>query len=467
VQFSGKITGLGAAEIGANLQVNTDLVVFGNTVTGNLSVSGGSITSVDTITATGNITTTANISGGNLIVSGAFVPATITATGNVAGANLNATTNTTTGNIIISLANNNIKSINAVDLNTTPSPQRITIGNGYNGNFGSNVDPLTISRGGTLAVIDKYNIGNSDTNMAQRLTTSTLYADMGGATLTNNARRLQPLQGMLFMGNGTQQISAGAVYSTATGVGSAVGIGNITVSGSTVDMGGTATVSHVAGSQSSISVGSNANVGNAVGVVGQIQTITGTSSNTTSAISFFSNFGGTVTSTTAPTNVYGFYMPGTTATHGLSNTNNWRRATNYYFLMNEDNVAQVQLGSLKRYHEFEAATATSGSFAIDKNTAQVHNIAPTGNCTITGYSNMVTSASDGTNTDSQVDTLTIIVEQGSTPYTVTLPTGSTYKYAGNVSTVGATANAVTMISVTAANVRGTVTYLTTVSPEFV
>jgi hypothetical protein len=80
---------------------------------------------------------------------------------------------------------------------------------------------------------------------------------------------------------------------------------------------------------------------------------------------------------------------------------------------------------------------------------------------------MVTSASDGTNTDSQVDTLTIIVEQGSTPYTVTLPTGSTYKYAGNVSTVGATANAVTMISVTAANVRGTVTYLTTVSPEFV
>jgi hypothetical protein len=160
-------------------------------------------------------------------------------------------------------------------------------------------------------------------------------------------------------------------------------------------------------------------------------------------------------------------MPGTTATHGLSNTNNWRRATNYYFLMNEDNVAQVQLGSLKRYHEFEAATATSGSFAIDKNTAQVHNIAPTGNCTITGYSNMVTSASDGTNTDSQVDTLTIIVEQGSTPYTVTLPTGSTYKYAGNVSTVGATANAVTMISVTAANVRGTVTYLTTVSPEFV
>jgi hypothetical protein len=80
---------------------------------------------------------------------------------------------------------------------------------------------------------------------------------------------------------------------------------------------------------------------------------------------------------------------------------------------------------------------------------------------------MVVTASDGTNNDAQVDTLTIIVKQGATPYTVTLPTGSAYKYAGNVSTVGATANAVTMISVTAANVAGTTTYLTTVSPEFV
>jgi hypothetical protein len=80
---------------------------------------------------------------------------------------------------------------------------------------------------------------------------------------------------------------------------------------------------------------------------------------------------------------------------------------------------------------------------------------------------MVVTANDGTNNDPQVDTLTIIVEQGTTPYTVTLPTGAAFKYAGNVTTVGATANAVTMISVTAANVRGTTTYLTTVSPEFV
>jgi hypothetical protein len=80
---------------------------------------------------------------------------------------------------------------------------------------------------------------------------------------------------------------------------------------------------------------------------------------------------------------------------------------------------------------------------------------------------MVVSVSDGSTSDAQIDTLTIIVEQGATPYTVTLPTGTAYKYAGNSSTVGATANSVTMISVTAANVSGTTTYLTTVSPEFV
>jgi hypothetical protein len=80
---------------------------------------------------------------------------------------------------------------------------------------------------------------------------------------------------------------------------------------------------------------------------------------------------------------------------------------------------------------------------------------------------MVVTASDSVNNDPQVDTLTIIVEQGATPYTITLPTGAAFKYAGNVRTVGTTANSVTMISVTAANVGGTTTYLTTVSPEFV
>ena len=65
-------------------------------------------------------------------------------------------------------------------------------------------------------------------------------------------------------------------------------------------------------------------------------------------------------------------------------------------------------------------------------------------------------------------TVTVIFNQGATGnYGITLPTGSTYKYAGNVKTIGTTANSVTMMSVTGVRISGTTTYLITVSPEFV
>jgi cytoskeletal protein CcmA (bactofilin family) len=51
-------------------------------------VIGGNIQTAGQITATGNITTAANIAGGNLSITGAFSPSTVTATGNVAGGNL-------------------------------------------------------------------------------------------------------------------------------------------------------------------------------------------------------------------------------------------------------------------------------------------------------------------------------------------------------------------------------------------
>jgi hypothetical protein len=85
------------------------------------------------------------------------------------------------------------------------------------------------------------------------------------------------------------------------------------------------------------------------------------------------------------------------------------------------------------------------------------------------FTNFVTNANDGTNNDTQTDTVTLIVQQGATPYSITMPSGSEYKYAGNVRTVGNTANSVTMISTTGTkNVSGdTDLYLITISPEFV
>jgi hypothetical protein len=164
--------------------------------------------------------------------------------------------------------------------------------------------------------------------------------------------------------------------------------------------------------------------------------------------------------------VIGYYMPSNVTTnYGFNSTNLNRAATNYYFLKNDDTVAQTQLGTLRSYNEFRYDTATSGSIAIDKNNAQVQYIAPTGNVTITGYSNMVTTLSDSVNNDQEIDTLTIIVQQGATPYTVTLPTGATYLYAGNVSSVPAVANSQSILTVVASNAAGTVNYFTTVSSD--
>ena len=105
---------------------------------------------------------------------------------------------------------------------------------------------------------------------------------------------------------------------------------------------------------------------------------------------------------------------------------------------------------------------------IDKLNAQVQFIAPTANVTIGDYQNFVTTAFDSVNNDTQADTVTLIIQQGATPYTVTLPTGNAaIKYAGGVSTIGVTANAVTMVSIAAIRSAANATlYLASVSSEF-
>jgi len=146
-----------------------------------------------------------------------------------------------------------------------------------------------------------------------------------------------------------------------------------------------------------------------------------------------------------------------------------RSSANYYFLRNDDAVAQVQLGSLRSYNEFQYSTATSGTVNIDKNNAQVQFLNPTANVTIGSYLNFVTTANDSVNNDNQTDTVTLIIQQGATPYTVTMPTGNaSIKYLGNVTTIGTTANSVTLVSISAIrSAANAALYLTTVTSEFV
>jgi hypothetical protein len=171
---------------------------------------------------------------------------------------------------------------------------------------------------------------------------------------------------------------------------------------------------------------------------------------------------------TATGNYFAYYMPSTSSTYGVAMAAAARAAANYYFLRNDDAVAQTQLGSLRSYNEFQFSTATSGTVNISKTNAQVQFIAPTANVTIGDYQNFVTTLNDGTNNDNETDTVTLIIQQGATPYTVTMPTGNaSIKYASGITAVGTTANSVTMVSITAFRSSGNAAlYLTAISPEF-
>ena len=131
-------------------------------------------------------------------------------------------------------------------------------------------------------------------------------------------------------------------------------------------------------------------------------------------------------------------------------------------------MAQNQLGSLRAYHTFQAGGNTTGTWNIDKAAGQVQAISATGNVTIGTYTNFVTTASNSVSNLNQTDTVTLIIEQGATPFTVTMPTGNAaIRYANGVSTVSATANSTTMIAITAFRTAANATsYLTTISPAF-
>jgi hypothetical protein len=145
-------------------------------------------------------------------------------------------------------------------------------------------------------------------------------------------------------------------------------------------------------------------------------------------------------------------------------------ATNYYAFYNEDTLAKTALGSLSSFNEYTGnITSSSGSLAVNKNNGQVQQVYLTENITTISFSNFVTRVQKpNASYANQSDTVTLIIQQGATPYTVTMPTGTGYKYAGGVTIVGATANATTMISITGTynyNISAT-EYLITISPEF-
>jgi hypothetical protein len=236
-----------------------------------------------------------------------------------------------------------------------------------------------------------------------------------------------------------------------------------------------------------LNAGLGANTGNAVlnsgsAVTGFITVPTGSTIN--NAIGMMAGMNGNIgtqigygiglqgVANTATGNVFGVYMSNNTNLYGPNTGGFTRAAANYYFLRNDDDLAQNKIGSLRTFHEFQyTASISSGALAIDKNNAQVQYVDVTENITSITLSNFVTLTSQTTPvavSKLQADTVTLILRQDATGRTVTMPSGSAYKYAGGANVVGTTANSVTMVSITGIynSTAAATEYLITISPEF-
>ena len=161
-------------------------------------------------------------------------------------------------------------------------------------------------------------------------------------------------------------------------------------------------------------------------------------------------------------NFTGVYLGNSAVGPGATGVSTTYTPTNYRFLNNQDLRSKSALGPLESYFDRPYTfVTTTGSTNLDWSNGTSQYLKPTGNVTL-AFTGAITSTNGNL-----FHTVTLVVEQGTTPYTITLPTANaTIKYAGGVSTPGATANAVIMITSTAANINGSTTYLTTVSPEF-
>ena len=496
MQAAGNISGSYFIGNGAGLTSITGANVTGTVANATYATSAGTvttaaqpnITSVGTLTS---ITSTGNVTGDYFIGNGSqltgiagtygnanvatflanFGSNIISATGNITGGNLTTIGTLASGNLIVGqqYINANIATqINTIGNNngtlstaTNFGNAQIVIGSGYFGNLALNQLNGQAPKGGKFVVWDSATLSDGGNVGIRYAATGAVSQVMLGGNLNNNNTLFRAQAAVLSLGgsanNYTLSQSVGQGISGVAGTGGTlfigqpntqVALGNVTVGGGVGLFGQEITYP-------------GSNMGNAAGVLAQIQN----NGNTTTGIGLAIELKGT--SATPVTNAFGVYMPNVTGNYGVINSYTMRGSANYYFLYNDDDVAQNKLGSLRAYHTFQAGGNTTGTWNIDKTNGQVQSVSATGNITIGSYTNFVTIASHGGGAfDNQTDTVTLIIEQGATPYTITMPTGnSAIRYSNGNSTVPATANSTTTISIqayrTAAN---TAAYITTISP---
>ena len=447
----------------------TGLSVSGNTTSGNLLTAGQ-------VSATGNITGSYILGNGSQLTG-------ITASANAAGSNTQiqynnggafagnanltfdqVTGNFTAGNIVTVGSTINSKNAFAFSPANTLlalNNARIVVGNGYDGNTAVQYDPLNVTRGSRLAVMDKgvYNYTANSLQSGTRLLTSYFWLDLDGTTVGASASSRNSAGAFVTnVGNGSSAQTGIGFY----GVQSALAIGNATSTG--IGNIGNATLNIGVGQGSFVQVYNGSTANTAVGTYSSIlvASVGGVIGN---SIGYAYNRADAANN--SPTWNIGYFHPDNVATFGSSMAGNARLATNYYAFYNKDNFADVQLGSLRSFHHYTSnVLGTGGSQAISKANGQYQTT--TGNLTanldITSFTNFATSntvtSGSSTGTKLSSDVVTLLVPMGATPYSINMPTGNTsIKYVGNISTVTGPANSITQVQITGSNVGGTVQYL--------
>jgi hypothetical protein len=250
---------------------------------------------------------------------------------------------------------------------------------------------------------------------------------------------------------------------------SGVVVGNVNAN---LNMGNTS-ISYVNGQLFTAQVANNSSVNYLTLMAGQIAASGGAAANIANVIGFHAGWAGNVGTT--PTNYAVFYHAGNTSSNTIlppTTTGNLARsATNYYAFRNDDSLAKSRLGSLETMHYFTSNVAiTSGNITVNKQNGQAQNLYMTENVSGVTFSNFVTRTQTPSATQvNQTDVVTLVVQQGATPYDLTMPTGNAnIRYANALSVVGNTANSTTLIQVTGVyNYNDSATqYLINIGPEY-
>lgn len=435
----------GTAWIGpARFQINSfspselGLTVDAFNTSSNVNVGGS-------LSATGNVTANGVVVGTSIISSSTVGSQFIISPGNALVGNLQINNINAGANGIQQVPN----SSSLVSNISGAQPGRVVFGSGYDGNLTHTGISTELSTSSRLVTLDKITLSQSQTNPARVAgQAGQLSVDMAGSTWTN--KRASGYRFDLQLGNGiynNSQYNAirAAAYNVMIGNSSPSNIGN-------------ANIGVVAGVTSATQVGDNSRIGNSICYVSVGTVPIGASNvtaNTQIGYGVMQSWSGGAA--TAPGNVIGFYFTGTTNRYGLPATGNTtRQATNYFAFVNDDPIAQMQMGSIRSEHTFTAQlTGQTGNVTIDKNTGQTQILETAGNVDIIGYSNFVTTLSDGVNTKKQADTVTILIAP--TTNTVTLPAASaTYKYLNGNATVPTSASNWVRVTVTGTDYSGTV-----------